>query len=114
MAAPCPRVSVIIPHLNSPRLLARCIASVLAQKLDHGTADIIVVDNGTPRDDLAPLMSVAGSAVQFLYEPIPGPGPARNRGIAAARAEVVALIDADRWAEPGWLQAAVDAVERGG
>lgn len=106
-----PRVSVIIPHLNTPDLLARCIASVRAQKLDHGDAEIIVVDNGSTVDMTA--FHAAHPDTMYLVEPQPGPGPARNLGIAAARGKTVAFIDADCRATAGWLQAAVEAVEAG-
>ena len=41
-----PRVSVIIPHLNTPELLVRCLQSVAGQRIDYGWFEIIVVDNG--------------------------------------------------------------------
>ena len=107
-AAP-PRVSVIIPHLNTPDALDRCLASVTAQVLDHGTAEIIVVDNGSTRPFAA--VAAAYPQVRFLTEPTPGPGPARNTGVRAARGATLAFIDADCRAAPGWLQAAVTAVE---
>ncbi len=104
-----PRVAVIIPHLNTPDSLARCLASVTAQRLDHGAVEIIVVDNGSSLSIDA--VRAGFPHVSFLAEPAPGPGLARNRGIAAATAPVLAFIDADCRAGPGWLQAAVDAVE---
>jgi GT2 family glycosyltransferase len=102
-------VSVIIPHLNTPDLLAGCVASVLGQSLDHGAAEVIVVDNGSrlPLD----AVRAAAPSVRFLDEPAPGPGLARNHGVAAAGAPILAFIDADCTAAKGWLQAAVDAVE---
>lgn len=104
-----PRVSVIIPHLNTPDFLIRCLTSVRAQVLDHGRFEIIVVDNGsrTPLDDV----KAAFPTVQFALEPQPGPGLARNLGIKLARAPALAFIDADCHAEPNWLQSAVNAVE---
>lgn len=104
-----PRVSVVIPHLNTPDLLMRCLASVAAQTLDHGAVEIIVVDNGSTVP-LAPVQA-AFPNVALLAEPQPGPGLARNRGAAAAKADILAFIDADCRAAPGWLQAAVDSVE---
>lgn len=104
-----PRVSVIIPHLNTPDLLRRCLTSVTEQQLDHGAAEIIVVDNGSSVDLSG--VRAAFPQAQFLTEPQPGPGLARNRGAAAARGGVLAFIDADCRAAPGWLQAAVEAVE---
>lgn len=103
------RVSVIIPHLNTPQVLARCLRSVVSQSLDQGAFEVIVADNGSQ----TPLDAVAAEFpdVVFVTEPRPGPGLARNRGIGVARAPVLAFIDADCRAEAGWLQAAVDAVE---
>lgn len=104
-----PRISVIIPHLNTPEALARCLESVAAQKLDHGHAEIIVVDNGSRLLPTAVVAAIPGAILR--EEGLPGPGPARNTGVAAARAPALAFIDADCRAAPGWLQAAVDAVE---
>ncbi|QXQ08300.1 glycosyltransferase [Sphingosinicellaceae bacterium] len=104
-----PRVAVIIPHLNQPEALARCLASVMGQQLDHGWFEVVVVDNGSrtlPHEVLATYPDV-----RLLVEPTPRPGPARNTGVAATTAPLLAFIDADCRAEAGWLQAAVDAVE---
>ena len=104
-----PRVSVVIPHLNTPDVLLRCLASVAGQVLDRGAVEIIVADNGST----VPLDAVRAAypKVRIVVERAPGPGLARNAGAAIARAPVLAFIDADCRAEAGWLQAAVDAVE---
>ncbi|OYW15416.1 MAG: hypothetical protein B7Z50_01565 [Sphingomonadales bacterium 12-62-5] len=105
------RVSVIIPHFNMADALERCLISVEAQALD-GAVEIIVVDNGSRQ---MPTEVVATHPdVILLSEPTPGPGPARNAGVAVARAPVLAFIDADCRAGDGWLKAAVEAVEAGG
>ena len=94
-----------------PDALERCLISVEAQALD-GAVEIIVVDNGSrqmPTDVVA-----THPGVILLSEPTPGPGPARNAGVAVARAPVLAFIDADCRAGDGWLKAAVEAVEAGG
>jgi glycosyltransferase involved in cell wall biosynthesis len=104
-----PRVSVIIPHLNTQESLARCLDSVVGQRLDAGTMEVIVVDNGSTT--AIDSVKAAFPQVCFLEEAAPGPGLARNRGIAAAAAAVIAFIDADCRAGPGWLQAAVETVE---
>ncbi len=106
-----PRVSVIIPHFNMPDALDRCLASVTGQQFD-GAVEIIVVDNGSRIRADAVIARYPG--VIALDEPTPGPGPARNTGVAAARAPVLVFIDADCRAEAGWLNAAVTAVEAAG
>ena len=101
-------ISVIIPHLNQPEFLARCLAS-----LASGTRvpdEVIVVDNGSTQ--VPDAICAAHPDVTLLSEPTPGPGPARNRGIAAARGDILAFIDADCLADPGWLAAAEAAMAR--
>ena len=46
--------------------------------------------------------------MRLIAEPTPGPGPARNRGIALARAPIVAFLDSDCIADPGWLPAILE------
>lgn len=103
-----PRVSVIIPHLNTPGDLQRCLSAVTAQKIDHGWFEVIVVDNGS-RMTLAPVQQ-AFPEVKFLVEATPGPGPARNLGAQHATADILAFVDADILVCKGWLQAGLDAV----
>lgn len=76
--------------------------SLDAQTLDRGRYEVIVVDNGS----LAlPVEVVARhSGVRLLQEGRPGPGPARNTGVADARGEILAFIDADCRADPNWLR----------
>jgi len=98
------KVSIIIPHLNQPEALMRCLASLVGQ----GAAEIIVVDNGS-RALLDDVMA-AFPDVRFLREPTPGPGPARNLGAMLAKGDVLAFIDADCRAEKGWIAAGVAAL----
>jgi GT2 family glycosyltransferase len=102
-----PRVSVIIPHYNTPELLVKCLQAVAAQRLDTGWFEIIVVDNGSRLP--MRLLEATWPGVRFLVERQSGPGPARNTGVRAARADLLAFVDADVRVAPGWLQAAVKA-----
>lgn len=101
-----PRISVVIPHLNQPEFLARCLASLAAGR--RRPDQIFVVDNGSRQ--LPTAVCAAHPAVTLLQEPTPGPGPARNRGIAAATGDILAFIDADCLADPDWLAAAATAM----
>lgn len=96
------QISVIIPHLNQPEHLARCLASLAAGQLQP--QEILVVDNGSAL--LPQTVCAAYPKVRLLSEPTPGPGPARNAGIAASSGEILAFIDADCLADPAWLEAA--------
>jgi GT2 family glycosyltransferase len=107
-----PRVSVIVPHLNQPEFLLRCLTSIKLQNYDQSLVTVIVVDNGSkklPSDICQQLPNV-----KLLTEATPGPGPARNRGIEAAQTEILAFIDADCIADPNWLSALTAALQNPG
>lgn len=103
-----PLVSVIIPHLNQLESLVRCLQSIDRQSYPHERIEVIVVDNGS-RVDLAPIRR-ARPDVRFLQELAPGPGPARNLGVAHAAGELLLFIDADCRAHEGWVAAGVAAL----
>ena len=96
-----PRVSVVIPHLNEPEDLRRCLASLDAQKADGVPFEILVVDNGSRNPPIA-VCSEFGN-VRLEHEQSPGPGPARSRGANLARAGIIAFIDADCIAGSDWI-----------
>ena len=95
-------ISVVIPHLNQPKFLHRCLTSL---KVGSRQPDeIFVVDNGSV--EMPQEICGAFDGVTLLREETPGPGPARNLGVAHARGDVLAFIDADCLADPEWLGAA--------
>lgn len=101
-----PRISVIIPHLNQPDFLSRCLASLYAGR--RKPDQVLVVDNGSR--SLPEEMCRAFPGVTLLREATPGPGPARNTGIQASDGDVLAFIDADCLADPDWLAQADQAM----
>ena len=96
-------ISVIVPHLNQPGLLRGLLASLFAQDFDMRRAEVIVVDNGSRTLPLAEIAAFPG--VHLVEEPVPGPGPARNRGAARAGGPILAFTDSDCTVAPGWLEA---------
>jgi len=95
-------ISVVIPHLNQPEFLRRCLASIKAGSRQPD--EIFVVDNGS--GEMPHEICDAVEGVTLLREDTPGPGPARNLGVAHASGDVLAFIDADCLADPNWLAAA--------
>jgi GT2 family glycosyltransferase len=100
-----PEVSVVIPHLNDAARLEVCLTALAAQALAPERFEVLVVDNGSAAPPADLVARFAG--MRLVAESTPGPGPARNRGIALARAPIVAFLDSDCIAEPGWLPALV-------
>jgi glycosyltransferase involved in cell wall biosynthesis len=103
-----PLISVIVPHLNQPSGLEACLRSLHSQTLERSAFEVIVVDNGS---NSLPAATISQFPSTFLLqERIPGPGMARNRGIEAASADILAFIDADCRAHPDWLRSALRAL----
>lgn len=96
-----PTVSVVIPAYNAAWCVAKAIDSVLAQ--DYRDFELIVVDDGST-DDTAAVLASYGDAIRVIRKPNGGLSSARNAGIAAARSEFIAFLDADDWWLPGKLR----------
>lgn len=92
-------ISIVIPHLNQPQALRMCLASLAAGR--RLPDEVLVVDNGSA--ELPQAICEAYPEVRLLQEHEPGPGIARNRGIAESSGDILAFIDADCIADPEWL-----------
>ncbi|MEV6975226.1 glycosyltransferase [Kitasatospora sp. NPDC093806] len=100
-------VSVVIATRDRVDALRRCLDSLLRN--GHPRYEVIVVDSA-PADDAAErlLHDRFPGRVRYLREPVPGLARARNRGLAAARGDLVAFTDDDTLADPGWIAALAD------
>jgi glycosyltransferase involved in cell wall biosynthesis len=97
-----PDISVVLATYNRAACLARAIASVLAQ--EGARFELIVVDDASTDLTRNYLAGLADPRVRVvLAERNLGPSGARNLGIAAARAEIVAFLDSDDAFRPGRL-----------
>jgi glycosyltransferase involved in cell wall biosynthesis len=86
-------VDVVIPAFNAEHFIAAAIESALAQQGDL-VGEIIVVDDGSA-DATARRARSYAPRVRVVTQENLGPGAARNRGIAEARAATIAFLDAD-------------------
>ena len=86
-----PSTTVIIAAFNAEAFLADAIDSVLAQT--RPVAEIIVVDDGSVDHTAEIAASIPG--VTLIRQANAGPAAARNRGLAIATGEYVAVLDAD-------------------
>src|SRR4051812_33442824 len=108
-----PHVSVIVPALDEARHITECVRSILSQGVD-AEVEVIVAD-GRSTDDTAKLARDAGARV--VDNPDRVIPAALNRGLDAARGEIVLRFDAHSEMPPGYIAAslrALDEVENAG
>jgi glycosyltransferase involved in cell wall biosynthesis len=106
-------VAVIVPTLRRPESLERALRSLFRQT---GVADrvteIVVVDNdplGSAAALTEALRAVSPWAILYRHAPTPGVATARNAGLSATDAPLIAFLDDDEAASPGWLAALLKA-----
>jgi glycosyltransferase involved in cell wall biosynthesis len=104
-----PSASLIIPTRDRPQLLRETIASVLRGN-DIPTEIIIVDQSDPPYTDLADLDYGSVCTVQHVCAAAKGLSFGKNVGIAAARHNVIAVIDDDMTATPTWFGSLIRAL----
>jgi GT2 family glycosyltransferase len=103
------RVAVVVPNWNGRRWLSSCLDALAAQS--RAPDELIVVDNGSSDGSLellqarrpAPRVIALGRNTGFAF--------AANRGLEAAAAEAVALVNTDVLLEPDWLERMLAALQ---
>jgi glycosyltransferase involved in cell wall biosynthesis len=100
---------VVVPTRDRAGYLDVTLRSLRAQDLTE-PYELIVADDGST-DATVEVAERAGA--RLVRSPRGGgPNTARNAGVEAAAADLVALVDDDIEAPPGWLRAIVEGAER--
>jgi len=101
-------ISVIMPAYNAAGFIGRAIGSVLAQTMP--ALEILVIDDASTDHTRSVLNGYAMAQPSIKIIELPrngGPAAARNAGIAAARGDWLAVLDADDAFAPERLAALV-------
>jgi biofilm PGA synthesis N-glycosyltransferase PgaC len=90
-----PSVTVVVPAYDEAVVIEQCVRSILRSTYPH--LDVVCVDDGSSDDTFARMQRLAAEHPQVtaLRQENAGKGAALNTGIAAARGEVLLLVDAD-------------------
>jgi glycosyltransferase involved in cell wall biosynthesis len=88
-----PEFSIVIPLYNKGRHIARALNSILAQTVQD--YEIIVVDDGSTDDGARVVSGFSDDRIHLIRQVNAGVSAARNRGIEAAGAGLIAFLDAD-------------------
>lgn len=98
-------ISVVMPCYNAAPYLEEAVSSVMGQT--YRKIELIIVDDGsTDRSvDIArSLVEAQPGRIELFEQRNCGPYPARNLGLAHARGEFIAFLDADDWWAPDCLE----------
>jgi glycosyltransferase involved in cell wall biosynthesis len=101
------QVSVIIPAFNSASWIREAVESVVRQSFPPH--EIIVVDDGST-DSTADILSQYGDTVHYVRQKNCGVAAARNTGVALARGDFMAFLDADDVWHPRKLELQLRAI----
>ncbi len=101
-------LSIIVPSWNRAPQLEPLLTSLLDQDTGGVRYDIVVVDNNSTDDTRRVVERIAADApagqVRYLFEPRQGVSYARNAGVAATAAPIVAFVDDDGIAGRDWVR----------
>jgi glycosyltransferase involved in cell wall biosynthesis len=106
-----PLVSVIIPVFNAQAYIDAALRSAISQT--YSRVEILVADDGSNDRTRERVAAFGGGvAIRWIDAPTRGGRPSvpRNRGLAAARGELVAFLDADDLWTPRKLEDQVRAM----
>lgn len=99
------QISIIMPLYNKENLVLSSIASVKAQTF--GDWELVVIDDGSTDAGPEQVAALGDTRIRLIRQVNGGVSAARNRGIAEARFELLAFLDADDSWQADYLQAIV-------
>jgi glycosyltransferase involved in cell wall biosynthesis len=105
------KLSVVLPTFNRADSLRVALAALLRQDTDSAAYEIVVVDNNSSDHTPEVLSAVSDPRVRRVREVRQGLSFARNAGLAAARADLLAFTDDDVEADPQWVSRVIAAFD---
>ena len=107
-----PKISVVVPIYNVEECLAWCLDSLLAQDMPDWEGVLVIDGSPDGSRDIAAAYCEKDARFTLVDKPNGGLSSARNAGIAASTAPIVAFLDSDDRFTPDACRVIVDAFER--
>ncbi len=98
--------SVIIPLYNKEDTIERALRSVFNQTVQD--FEILVVNDGSTDNGVRIVEAIGDPRIRLIHQENQGVSAARNRGIAEAKHELIAFLDAD----DEWLPEFLETIRR--
>jgi mycofactocin glycosyltransferase len=113
-----PYVSIVIPSYNRSKELERCLYALFGLDYPAQCLEIIVVDDASTDETRCMLQRMVQEASahglemrEVQHAKRQGVGISRNTGAGVGQHELIAYIDSDCVASPGWLKELVPAFQ---
>jgi glycosyltransferase involved in cell wall biosynthesis len=103
------RVSVVVPLYDKRPYVERCLHSICSQAFED--FEILVVNDGSTDGSAELVQAYRDDRIRLINQSNAGPGAARNRGLAEAKGEYIAFLDADDVWLPQYLANSFDSLE---
>lgn len=103
--SPC--ITVVVFVRNAVATIERALDSVVSQM--RANVELLVLDGGSVDGTVEVIQRYADKITFWRSGPDGGPTAAINEGVARAKGDVICLLPADDWLEPGALRTVTDA-----
>jgi len=107
--------SVVVPTYNRPKLLQKCLKSLINQDYPKKDYEIIVVNNASSNHTnliISSLMKQYKNIRFITNKTNKGPGYSRNRGIKKSKGKFIAFTDDDCVVDKDWLKKIEDSFKK--
>ncbi|MBU2526027.1 MAG: glycosyltransferase [Bacteroidetes bacterium] len=105
-----PFFSVVIPLYNKAQHIRQTIFGVLDQTFTD--FEVIIVDDGSTDQSVSIVKSIQDDRLHLLCQANSGVSAARNLGIKKAKATYIALLDADDFWHPNYLETQFESISQ--
>ena len=108
-------ISVVIPLYNKVSSIAKTLRSIQGQTVE--VSEVVIVDDGSTDDSVNEVQQyqmkepIFGNKIRLIRQTNGGVSKARNRGIAEAKGDIIAFIDADDEWKPTYIETISRLVE---
>jgi len=106
-----PRLSVVLPTYNRAESLRRALAALMQQSADASSYEIVIVENNCTDGTREMVKSIDDPRIRLVGEPRQGLAFARNTGVDAALAPIVAFTDDDVEVSRDWVETIVSSLD---